>query len=198
MNEKYIETGRKRQKQKTRNKILATAQDFLAHGKEFSLEEIAEHTGISRATVYRYYSNVEILAVEAVLDMNTKDPEYIYESLKGLNTEEMILGIQDYYNNFTLANEPVFRKYLSVVMADTSQKLKRGARRMKTLRLALERNNLDLSKSDQEKFAAIATVLMGMEPIIVTKDVCQLNNKESLEVLEWGLKMILKGILSGK
>ena len=35
---------------------------------------------------------------------------------------------------------------------------------------------------------------MGMEPFIVTKDVCGLNNSDSSELLKWGVKLILKGL----
>lgn len=34
---------------------------------------------------------------------------------------------------------------------------------------------------------------MGIEPIIVTKDVCGLNNAESKELLKWGMELLLKG-----
>jgi hypothetical protein len=35
---------------------------------------------------------------------------------------------------------------------------------------------------------------MGIEPFVVTKDVCLLNNKESKEVLNWGLEKILETV----
>lgn len=34
---------------------------------------------------------------------------------------------------------------------------------------------------------------MGIEPLIVTKDVSGLNNKQSMEIMEWGVQLILKG-----
>ena len=40
----------------------------------------------------------------------------------------------------------------------------------------------------------LATTLMGMEPFIVTKDVCGLDNEASKEVLRWGLELIIKGL----
>ena len=196
MNEKYIDTGRINQKHKTRQRIISSAQEFLKQGSDFSLEDVAEHAGISRATVYRYYSKVEILSGEAGLDLSTNDPETIYEQLSNLETEEVILGIQEYYNRLSLDNESAFRKYLSTVIAGSSPEAKRGARRNKTLKLALSEKEIDLSPSEKEKFAAVATVLMGMEAMIVTKDVCNLNNQESMDVLQWGLKMLMNGMLA--
>lgn len=198
MKEKYINTGRKKQKLKTRNQILASAQNFLNKGQSFTLEDVAKEAGLSRATVYRYYSNVEVLSVEAGLDLNTDSPEAIVKGLKGLPVEEIILGIQDYYNRFTIDNEAAFRKFLSVVISAESPESKRGARRKRALQIVFTENKLSLEKSDRENLANIATVLMGMEALIVTKDVCRLNDQESLELLQWGLKMILRGVLNKK
>ncbi|MEX0361849.1 MAG: TetR/AcrR family transcriptional regulator, partial [Allomuricauda sp.] len=61
MNKDYIQTGRTNQKLETRDKILKSAQYFLKKGKAFNLENVAQKSGVSRATIYRYYSNVEIL-----------------------------------------------------------------------------------------------------------------------------------------
>ena len=194
MNLSYIESGRKKQKQKTRNIILASAKKFLTLGKDFTLEDVAKETKLSRATVYRYFSNVEVLSREAGLDLNTKSPASIVKPIKHLSTAEILINVQDYFNGLAIDNEAAFRKYLSVVVASTTNADKRGARRTKTLRLALEKNDLDLPELEIEKLIVVATVLMGIEAITVTKDVCRLDNKGSTEVLNWGLEMIIEGI----
>lgn len=196
MNNDYINTGRKQQKLKTRNKILQSTQKFLAKGTNFTLEEVAEDAKISRATVYRYYSNIEILSAEAGLDLNTKKPKAIYDKLKNLEVNEIVLGIQDYYNKLAINNETAFRKYLSVVLNSTPQERTRGARRVKTLQLALNDKSVHLKENEIENFTNIATLLMGIEALIVTKDVCHLNNQQSVAVLQWGLKMLLKGVIT--
>ena len=194
MSNEYLATGRSKQKQKTRYKILASAQKYLGQGQDFTLEDVAQEAGVSRATVYRYYSSVEVLSVEAGLDLNIDSPETIVENFKGLPIEEQILGIQDYINRFTIANEATFRKFISVVLTSESPESKRGARRARALRLALQNAEVGLSPLETEKFIHIATLMMGMEALIVSKDVCRLSNEAALESLQWGLKMILKGI----
>lgn len=196
MKEKYLNTGRKKQKQKTRNQILASAQRFFNNGQSFTLEDVAKDAGLSRATVYRYYSNVEVLSVEAGLDLNVDPPEVVVERLKDLPIEEIILGIQDYYNRFTIDNETAFRKFLSVVIPTDAPEKKRGARRSRAMRLALHEAKTNLKLSEIDKLTHIATVLMGIEAIIVTKDVCRLSDESSLESLRWGLEMILKGLFT--
>lgn len=196
MSKKYINTGRTNQKLETRNKILASAQYFLNKGLVFNLEDIASKTGISRATIYRYFSNIDILAAESALDVSTQSPETIYANLKGDDTEDQILEIQDYYNTLTINHENLFRKYLSAILDSGTFSLKRGARRKKTLKLVLE--DTDLTNKEKEDLSNLLTIYMGIEPLIITKDVCNLNNKESIELMKWGMKLLLKGLMLSK
>lgn len=192
MKNNYVTEGRVNQKLETRNKILASARYFIEQGTDFTLETIAKKAGISRATVYRYYSDVEILSSEAVLDIQTKTPKAILEHTKENDLATQIKAIQDYYNTLALDNEEAFRTYVSIAMTNNDSKIKRGARRKKTLQLALER--ADIPETEKNNLINFLTVIMGIEPIVVTKDVCNLNNSESKEVLSWGLEMILKGL----
>ncbi|PHQ29619.1 TetR/AcrR family transcriptional regulator [Leeuwenhoekiella nanhaiensis] len=196
MSREYIDQGRTRQKQKTRERILSSAQGFLQQGRDFTLEEVAEQAGVSRATIYRYFPNSEILSAEAALDVNTESCESIYRYSKASNEQQTLLNIQDYFNRLALDNEPAFRKYLSVLLHTSELSENRGARRPKTLQLALEDSQLNLSKEDFQNLKNMASVLMGIEPIIVTKDVCGLDNNQSMKLLKWGFEMMLKGIIS--
>ncbi|TRO64236.1 TetR/AcrR family transcriptional regulator [Christiangramia sabulilitoris] len=196
MKGKYLGTGRRDQKLKTRDRILASTQDIIGKKKEFTLEDVAKQANISRATIYRYYSSIDILTAEAVLDLNTKSSEEIIEEVKNLNLKQAILAIQEYYNNLTIDHEAGFRKYMSVVLnAEQSTKM-RGARRKKTLLMLLQDRRKDMSPEQMEKLANMATILMGIEPFVVTKDVCHLDNEQSKEILSWSLDRILDTVLT--
>lgn len=192
MKNEYLKKGRVKQKQETREKILSSTQELMNYGEKFTLEEVAEKAGVSRATIYRYYSNVGILSAEAGIDINTKSPKTIYENLQGLEIKDKLLGVQEYYNNLTLDNENAFRNYLSIVLTSDSQHNKRGARRSKTLKMVMEETNL--TKTEIKNIQNLFTVLMGLEPLIVTKDVCGLDNEQSKKLLRWGMELLLKGI----
>ena len=196
MNKKYIQTGRTQQKLETRGKILSSAQHFLNKGLNFNLEDIAKESGISRATIYRYFSNVDILAAEAALDFSTESPESIYEDIKDLNVAQRVQSIQEYYNTLAIDHEKLFRKYISTVLDASTSTPKRGARRKKTLNLALQNSNLTIK--EKEDLSNLLTILMGIEPLIVTKDVCGLSNDESKRLMSWGVSLLLKGFQASK
>ena len=195
MSKQYIQKGRKTQKLKTRDKILRSTQKLLEKNKDISLEDVAKEADISRATIYRYYSSIDVLAAEAVLDLNTKSSEDLYDEVKGKDLEEAILSMQDYYNQLTIDNESGFRKYMSVVLNNDHSDKMRGARRKKSLMMLLDSKAQHMSAEEKENLANIATVLMGVEAFVVTKDVCGLDNEESKKLLNWGMERLLESIL---
>ncbi|WP_435579374.1 TetR/AcrR family transcriptional regulator [Gilvibacter sp.] len=194
MKENYVSSGRTNQKLETRAKILEGAQYFLSSGQEFKLEDVAKRVKISRATIYRYFSSVEILAAETSLAIATVAPEVLAEQVKGQSLEDRLLHIQEYFNTLTLENESAFRKYLSVVIESSAKQFKRGARRTKALNFTLAQEQFPAE--DKRKLANILTLFMGLEPFIVAKDVCDLDAAESRELLIWGMQLFLKGYLS--
>ena len=64
MSTEYVESGRTRQKQRTRDHLIAAARELIKAGDTPRVEEVAEAAGISRPTAYRYFaSQAELLAV---------------------------------------------------------------------------------------------------------------------------------------
>lgn len=197
MNTISLKSGRQSQKRKTRQNILATAQTLLSKGQSFTLEDVAKHSNTSRATVYRYFSNIDILCSEAGIDLHTKTPEELIEDSKHLPLLEQILYIQNYFNELSFKNEAAFRKYLSIYLKEdftNNKETVRGARRTATLELVLKPYKQKLGERTYQNLVASATVLMGIEPVIITKDVVGLKNSATQKSLAWGLEMLLKGI----
>jgi AcrR family transcriptional regulator len=63
MSTDYLESGRSRQKQRTRDDLIAAARELIAAGDTPRVEEVAAAAGISRPTAYRYFaSQAELLA----------------------------------------------------------------------------------------------------------------------------------------
>src|SRR5262245_3867778 len=59
----YLESGRARQKQRTRDHLLSAARELITSGDTPTIEEVAAAADISRTTAYRYFaSRAELLA----------------------------------------------------------------------------------------------------------------------------------------
>lgn len=65
MSTDYLESGRARQKQRTRDQLIATARELITSGDTPRIEEVAEAAGISRTTAYRYFASQAELLVAA-------------------------------------------------------------------------------------------------------------------------------------
>lgn len=195
-----LNQGRVRQKLSTRAAILEAAKSLMEKKGEISLEEIAIQANISRATIYRYFPKLELLLVEASLDVHFKSPDELAAQVKTKPLAEKIFFIQNYYNKLAEEHELLFRRYLSSALnvSITSKKKIRGARRVATLEKALSPFKKELSHKVCENLKNICSILMGIDALVVSKDVCGLNNQQSRAVLQWGIQMILKGISSEK
>jgi DNA-binding transcriptional regulator YbjK len=196
MNKIDINKGRAKQKLQTRSEILMAAKGLMQKKERITLEDVAKKANISRATMYRYFPNIDLLFTEASLDIHHKSPDQISEDVKNMTFADRIFYIQKYYNQSALKNEIGFRRYLSSVLSESivSKKQLRGARRKKSLNKALEPYKEMYSKDTFKKLINIASVLMGIDAILVCKDVCKLDNKEAENTLKWAMEMILKGI----
>ncbi len=196
MKETELHKGRVKQKLHTRSVILEAAQNLMKDNKEVTLEDVAAEANISRATVYRYFSNIDLLLSETSLDLQHKTPDELTSEVQEMSLPERIFYIQEYYSNLSQEQEVLFRRYLSVVLRESvkSQKNLRGSRRIHTLIKSLKPFENELDKKTFQNLISISAILMGIDPLITSKDVCGLNNEESNKVLRWGLEMILKGI----
>ncbi len=191
----HLEFGRTEQKQHTRSRILMAAHRLLESGNPLTMEDIAKEARVSRATIYRYYSNIDSLSTELVLHLNLPNPDTLITKYKNEPLDTAFLGIQQHYLNFILANENASRKFLEAFLSSSDPQLERGQNRISTVRKYLASQDIELDPSVQEKLVRIAVLLMGIEAVITSKDVCGLSNAETKETLEWALKMMLKGCL---
>ena len=199
MKDQFLKEGRINQKLQTRSEILKSAQVLLNKERQITLEKVAEHAGISRATIYRYFSNIELLTTEALLHTHFLRPDELQKKVEGMSMEETVHALQQHYNVISQEHELVFRRYLSVTLKESiiSKKKLRGARRVEALKLALKPFEGLLSKEDHKRLIHISTLLMGIDALLVCKDVCELNNDEANELLEWALDLILAGVRKG-
>jgi DNA-binding transcriptional regulator YbjK len=196
MNKSKITKGRAKQKLQTRSEILIAAKGLMQKKERITLEDVAKKANISRATMYRYFSNIDLLFTEASLDIHHKSPDQISEDVKNMDFADRIFYIQKHFNQTAMKNEIGFRRYLSAVLSESvvSKKQLRGARRMKSLNKVLEPYKEKFSKDTIKKLISVSSVLMGIDSIIVCKDICKLNNNETENTLKWAIEMILKGI----
>ena len=193
MKNEHIKSGRKKKKQNTRDKILEATRKLLEKKEPLSMEKIAQHAEISRATIYRYYTNTDSISMDLLLQLNVPDTSTIFDQNKATAPSEAILSIQKAYLDFSFKNEQTSRKFLAAVLSSTNSKMKRGQNRITTLRNYFESHQTSLTEEEKEKLIHVSVLLMGIESVITAKDVCGLDDETAAASITWGLEMILKG-----
>ncbi|MDB5527623.1 MAG: TetR family transcriptional regulator [Devosia sp.] len=191
------DVGRVQQKQRTRNALLLAAREMLGAGREPTLQEVADHAAISRATAYRYYSSIDTLLQEAVLDgiavqveglqlaQNAQDADGLEERV-----DVAVAAIVD----MVLANEALFRTYLKGVVAGDDRQ-GRGARRIRWLHDAYGSDTTRIPKALVDRLTHALALLTGIETVIVAKDVCGLDDAGTRSLVQWTARAVLTAAL---
>ena len=173
----------------------------MANSSELGLEEVAEAAGISRATMYRYYPNADLLISEAALQFRTKTTEELATEVEAMPLKESLLHVQQYFNKLIQENEATFRKYLTAALKESIRSgdgsVHRSARRTAMAAQIISSKGQDLSEEDQKNLVLILAVLSGVEPFVANCDVNNISPEASGELLQWALEKILKGIEKG-
>lgn len=93
----------------TRETILRSAKKLMGSRQNVTLEDVADEAEISRATVYRYFSNIDLLLAEASLDIHHLSPKEILDQIRSRPATERLTFTQKYYNGLALEHELIFR-----------------------------------------------------------------------------------------
>ena len=129
--------------------------------QKISMDDIAEKAKISRATLYRYYSNIDILVTEAFLHIQFKSPDQLSEEVNEMPLLHRIHHIQKHYNTLSQKNEIVFRRYISAVLKESiiSKKQLRGARRIESLNKKLAKLRIEKESMEMELIRLLLVIL---------------------------------------
>ena len=194
MSQASLSTGRINQKLRTRRALLNAAAELMQSQGNFTLEEVAEHASISRATAYRYFSDVNALKLAASLP-KTKSPEELVAGLD--DVVDRVIAVHDYLFDISQENEALFRAFLGAVMAETSTLTEtknltmRGARRLPMVELALLPIKDKVSQAEYAMLICSLSTMVGFESYAVLNDVCKLDTSEARKSMHYAIRLML-------
>jgi AcrR family transcriptional regulator len=185
------------QKQRTRTALLAAARDLLAQGRQPTVPEAADRAGISRATAYRYFSTPDVLAQEAVLDAVAAEFENLSSSVSVSGDPiERAESLVSAVLAMVLHNEALFRTFLSLASGGGAKAgSSRGGRRVRWIAVALEPLAGQMPEDAFQRLVHALSLLMGIETIIVLKDVCGLDPEAIDRTARWMARALVQATL---
>jgi AcrR family transcriptional regulator len=196
---------RAKQKARTRAAIVEAAQQLMRReGATPTIAEAAVHAGVSRATAYRYFPTQEALEVElADVSPAVASVETLVECFTTDDVEQRLLLLLDTFGPIALAEEERLRRALRVYLDTWLRNRREGAtspapvregRRMRWLEKVLEPVD-GLPDERRQRLRAALALTLGIDSVVVMKDVCHLDDDETLAVLRWTATAILRAAL---
>ena len=180
---RYEETGRTRQKARTRAALVASARELLAAGEDPSVEQAADRAGVSRTTAYRYFPNRRTLLAaiypeieatslldgpDAPGDAATRLDAVIASVSAQLLDHEHELRAQ-----LRLSLEPGHRNELPL----------RQGRAMKWLEDALSPLRDRLTDAELRRLVLSIRATLGIESLVWLTDVGGVSREEAVEIM---------------
>jgi len=179
----YEATGRRRQKGRTRQALVAAARDLIAAGGMPTVEQAADAAGISRATAYRYFPNQRALLVAAHPEIEAtsllgEDPPTDVRERLDHTLEELI--------RITISTEPELRTMLRLSLEPDASKEElplRQGRAIRWIEEALAPLRGELSDADLRRLALSIRSACGLEALVWLTDVGHLTRDEAASLM---------------
>jgi AcrR family transcriptional regulator len=191
-----LSTGRRRQKQRTRQALIDAARELVALGAAPTVEHAAEHAGISRTTAYRYFPNQRALLVAA-------HPETAASSLltPGASDDpaERLRDVIERFTELISDTEHQQRTMLRLSLEPDAEHAAlplRQGRAIRWIEEALEPLRARLPGDQVHRLALAVRSATGIEALVWLTDVAALPRDEALELMRWSAQALLHAALT--
>jgi AcrR family transcriptional regulator len=199
----YIGLGRKNQKLRTLDALVAVAADLMRGGQTITVTKVADAARVSRTTAYRYFPTSEVLSAQATLAAaNAVEARDLAKLTEGLHSpEEKLDAIIAGSHAMTAAHEAAFRSLVRFTVEGPTAIDSRGLAHRPTFRRmwiegALSPLKKDLGPQRFNRLTGALCLLCGIEPVIVLSDICQMVPDEAREVKRWVGQQLLRAAIA--
>jgi AcrR family transcriptional regulator len=199
---KSLDTGRVRQKARTRAALVEAADELLRQGITPTVAQAAEAAQVGRTTAYRYFPTQESLLVELSLTVDVSDLEALIAEPVGRDgararVVEVIQRLNRHVHSEAVQYRTALRLYQdqwldAVGKGDPAPTVREGRR---TRWLAESLAPLELPEAERERLVAALSLVMGAESMVVLQDVCRLSEEDALAVTDWAANALLDAAL---
>ena len=193
----YEQSGRARQKQRTRAALVVAARELVAQGQTPTVDDAALKASISRTTAYRYFPNQRALLVAA-------HPEIEARSLLPATAPSDVAARLDVvvaaFLHLILDTEPQQRTMLPLSLdSDPRERgelpLRKG-RAIVWIGEALSPLRGVLVERDLKRLILAVRSAVGIEALVWLTDVAGLSRKEAVQLMRWSAGALLRSALA--
>jgi AcrR family transcriptional regulator len=186
---------------RTRKDLLQAATRLLHSGKSLTMDDIAKEALVSRATAYRYFTDVDELMAEVAIDSALPEAKEIFRESASSSMAERLDHAETVMHDFVYKNEKQLRQLLSRNLAkpkastDSTTTPARQNRRSEYIEEALEPFRAEFDTKTFKKLTESLALVFGPEAMIVFRDVIPLDEQRAREVKRWMLTSLVNAAL---
>ena len=200
MSTAYEETGRARQKQRTRAALVAAARELVATGgRSPTVAEAAEAATVSRTTAYRYFPTQQslLLAAHPEIEASTMLPAEVGDDPE-VRIEAAVRG----FMAMVVDTEPQQRTMLRLSLeADTATRRQLPLRQGRAIAWfceALDPVADHLGDDGVRRLAVAIRAACGIETLVWLTDVAGLAREQAIDQMVWSsVALVRRAVQSG-
>ena len=186
---------------RTQQLMLETALKLMQQGALPSVSDVAEASGVSRATAYRYFPTQSAM-VEAVVD-EALEP-IVNWSAESDDAEERIAELLEFSLPQILQFEATFKAALKVYLEQWAQErvsvapgdLLRRGHRIDVLQHAIEPLRSKLPRASFQRLSQALALVYGLAVFRVLKDVWGRESREVRNVALWAARALVRAAVA--
>ena len=192
MSTPYEANGRTRQKQRTRDALVAAARVLVASGVTPTIEQAAASAGVSRAAGYRYFPSQRALLAAAhpetgATSMLAADPP--------TEPPERLAQVVTAFTELIVRTEAQQRTMLRLSLTeDAAARLAlplRQGRAIGWLEEALAPLYGELSEAQIHQLVLAIRSTIGIEALVWQTDIARLTREQSVALMSWSAQALL-------
>ncbi|MEU6199268.1 helix-turn-helix domain-containing protein [Streptomyces sp. NPDC047061] len=191
--------GRRNQKLRTRRALVDAAAELLREGHAVTIADVAEAARVSPATAYRYFSSPQELIRETRTLLRSPDVTADLPADPAGRVDAVVSRVAD----MQLANEPAWRAMLGASLERCFRQTDgqeehfptRSRNRLGLSRTALDPLTATLPPAVLRRLTMALTLVYGVEALVSTRDVCELDPEEAKDVMRWAAGALLDAAL---
>jgi AcrR family transcriptional regulator len=194
----YEASGRIRQKQRTRDALVAAARELVASGVTPTVEQAAAAADVSRPTAYRYFPSQRALLAAA-------HPETATSSLlpadPPADVADRLAAVLDAFTALIVETEDQQRTMLRLSLeADPAERAAlplRQGRAIAWIEEALAPLRDQFPQRTVHQLAVAIRSAVGIEALSWLTDVAKLPRDEAVRLMKWSAQSLLSATLTG-